>query len=185
MLMIDLFSGTGSASQPFKDQGWKVYRYDIDPLGPDAIFTDLNHEMFILQIINAWKGLNVDLLWASPPCTEYSYANKKTNDPLFVPNTLLWHNTMRIIEAVRPKNFIIENVQGAQRTWGPAVQNWGSYYFWGVFPKFSVPDKIKAKLLRQKSYDNNKKLRAKECATIPYTIGKHLERAISLQERFK
>lgn len=193
--MLDLFAGTGSASQPFLDKGWKVYRYDIDPLGADGIFADFAHNMFIEGLIDAFKDKKVDLIWASPPCPEYSYANKNTNDPDFLPDTLLWHNTIRIIEGINPLNFIIENVQGAQRTWGPCVQHWGPYYFWGVFPKFNVPDKIKPKGVRGLGHDGkkkdprfkdkSKKYRARISAKIPYTIGRHLERAITLQERLK
>ena len=192
--MLDLFSGTGSASQPFLDKGWKVYRYDIDPLGGDTIFADFKHEMFVTALIDAWKDIKIDLLWASPPCPEYSYANQKTNDPLFIPDTMLWHNVLRIIEAIQPASFIIENVQGAQRTWGPAVQHHGPYYFWGVFPKFSVPDKIPSKGVRGLGHnglkglpgrlrDKNKQLRAREAAKIPYAIGYYLERTIRLQGR--
>ena len=39
-VILDLFSGSGSASQPFLDKGWKVYRYDIEPQGADGIFID-------------------------------------------------------------------------------------------------------------------------------------------------
>lgn len=195
MIMLDLFSGTGSASEPFLDAGWKVYRYDINPTGADGIFADFKHEMFVTSIIDAWQGLKVDLLWASPPCPDYSFANHKTNDPEFLPDTLLWHNTLRIIEGIQPKNFIIENVKGAQRTWGPAVQYHGPYYFWGIFPKFNVPEKIPPKGVRglgrngikglpKTLRDMNKKLRARESARIPYPIGYYLERAIRLQERW-
>jgi hypothetical protein len=178
-IMLDFFSGSGSASQPFIDKGWKVYRYDINPQGADGIFTDLKEKMFVDNTIDAWKNRKVDLVWGSPPCTEYSEMNKKTNDPNFIPDTLLWKNLIRIIEEINPTYFVIENVRGAQRTWGPSVQNFGAYHLWGVYPKFNSPDQIPIKNIFQYS---DKAVRARESAKIPYTIGKHLERAISLQE---
>jgi len=187
MLMLDLFSGTGSASQPFVDCGWRTYRYDIDPKGADGIFIDLNEEMFITGLIDTWKDKKIDLLWCSPPCPEYSDANPRFHDPLWVPDTKLWHNCLKIIEQIKPLNFVIENVRGAQKTWGPAVQHFGPYYLWGVFPKFTVPDKIPHKHI---AWEKNgpryttKREQAEKSAMIPYTIGYHLERAIRLQERF-
>jgi hypothetical protein len=178
-VMLDFFSGSGSASQPFLDKGWKVYRYDIAPQGADGIFTDLKEDMFVDNTIDAWKNSKVDLIWCSPPCTDYSRMNKKTNDKMFIPDTTLWKNSIRIIEEVCPTHFVIENVGGAERTWGPCVQHFGAYYLWGIFPKFNCPDKIPRKNIHSYS---DKALRARETAQIPYTIGKHLERAITLQE---
>lgn len=178
-IMLDLFSGSGSASKPFLEKGWKVYRYDIDPQGADGIFVDFKEEMFVINLIDAWKDKKVDLIWASPPCTEYSDANPRRNNPLFIPDTTLWKNSIRIIEAVDPTYWVLENVRGAARTWGKPRKRCGPYYLWGDFPLFSIPDKIKPKNLSQ--YTNHKD-QARESAKIPYTIGKHLERAISLQE---
>ena len=178
-VMLDLFSGSGSASQPFLDKGWRVYRYDLDPQGADGIFIDLSEEMFIINLIDAWKEKKVDLIWASPPCTEYSDAHPRRNLKSFIPNTTLWRNTIRIIEEINPTHFVIENVRGAVRTWGKPVQRCGPYYLWGIFPKFNIPDKIQPKHLHQ--YTTHE-AQARESAKIPYTIGKHLERAITLQE---
>jgi site-specific DNA-cytosine methylase len=178
-IMLDLISGSGSASKPFLEKGWKVYRYDIDPQGADGIFVDFKEEMFVINLIDAWKDKKVDLIWASPPCTEYSDANPRRNNPLFIPDTTLWKNSIRIIEAVDPTYWVLENVRGAARTWGKPRKRCGPYYLWGDFPLFSIPDKIKPKNLSQ--YTNHKD-QARESAKIPYTIGKHLERAISLQE---
>jgi len=187
MIMLDLFSGSGSASQPFLDAGWKVYRYDIEPTGADGIFIDLKEKMFVNGLIDTWKNKKVDLVWCSPPCTHYSDVNPRFHDPLWVPDTLLWNNCHSIIQEIQPKNFVIENVRGAQKTWGPAVQHFGPYYLWGVYPKFTIPDKIKPKHI---AWEKNgpryttKRKQAIESAKIPYTIGYHLERAIRLQERF-
>ena len=186
-IVLDLFSGTGSASQPFLDCGWKVYRYDIDPKGADGIFIDLKEEFFITGLIDTWKNKKIDLLWCSPPCQEYSDANPRWHDPLWIPNTQLWNNCLRIIEAIKPLNFVIENVRGAQKTWGPAVQHFGPYYLWGVYPKFTTPDKIPHKHIKWEKHGpryTTKKAQAEQSAMIPYTIGYHLERAIRLQERF-
>ena len=178
-VIIDLFSGSGSASKPFLDKGWKVYRYDIEPHGADGIFIDLKEQLFVKNLIDTWQGRKVDLIWASPPCTEYSDANQRRNNPLFVPDGTLWRNTLKIIESVDPTHHVIENVRGAVRTWGPPRKRCGPYYLWGKFPFFNIPDKIPPKHLHQY---RNKEEQARESAKIPYTIGEHLERAIVLQE---
>ena len=44
-MMIDLFSGTGSASEPMKDAGWAVVRVELDPrFAPDVVADVLDFE---------------------------------------------------------------------------------------------------------------------------------------------
>ena len=62
--MIDLFSGTGGASAPFRDAGWEVIRVELDPAFEAEFHADARTW--------SWYGRQPNLVWASPPCTEFA-----------------------------------------------------------------------------------------------------------------
>jgi len=104
-MMVDLFSGTGSASEPMARRGWYVERVDILE-GRD---------------VRRWiprKG--IDLIWASPPCEAFSVASIGTHwsggRRAYVPATLkaedaiaLVRTTFDKIAAAAPRFWIVEN----------------------------------------------------------------------------
>src|SRR2546427_160569 len=102
--MLDLFSGLGGASQAMVDRGWKVVRVDLDPRFKPTIIADVR------QFHLNWSP---DLLWASPPCTEFA---KLTMPKSWHPSRQdtsdisLVDSTFSIIAAVRPRFWILENV---------------------------------------------------------------------------
>lgn len=67
MLLVELFSGTGSVGKVARRRGWKVISVDNDPAHKPT------HAVDILRL--PYKELPVpDFVWASPPCTTYSHA---------------------------------------------------------------------------------------------------------------
>jgi len=70
MKLLELFSGTGSVGEPWRAQGHEVISVDVDPrfLQPGDIHED------ILQLDYKSLPWVPDVLWGSPPCTEYSRA---------------------------------------------------------------------------------------------------------------
>jgi hypothetical protein len=75
--LLELFSGTGSMGRAFREQGWRVTSVDIEPKFNPTFCCD------VLEF-EAWRVLefgNVDLIWASPPCTHYSCARTKAKTP--------------------------------------------------------------------------------------------------------
>lgn len=64
MLMLDLFAGLGGASQAMRERGWEVVTVDNDPAFGCTVTADLASW--------SWDGPTPDLVWASPPCTEFS-----------------------------------------------------------------------------------------------------------------
>ena len=68
--MVDLCSGLGGASQTMVDNGWEVVRFDNNPLLKDVPHTRLHDIMKMPK----FEADDVDLIWASPPCVEFSLA---------------------------------------------------------------------------------------------------------------
>lgn len=181
-MILDLFSGSGNATGIWQTAGYQVWRFDI--VAPERPYTkpvDLNFKWQCDQIIKDVRKVcdRPLLIWASPPCQEYSDANQRRYDPLFIPDTTLWRNAQYIIDELKPEWHVIENVRGAQFTWGKPTQHHGPYYLWGNFPKFNIPGGVEPKHLE--SY-KSKKERARKTAMIPLKLAVGLYRAIVTQK---
>lgn len=122
---IDLFAGTGSATRYFEEAGWTVDKVDILQ-GRD---------------VREYHPSKADFVWASPPCTEYSYSNRKfaTWESKYETAPKLWRDSLRVVREARPRFWIIENVKGAQQVWGRAPYHYGSFFLWGYFPFEYLP----------------------------------------------
>lgn len=122
---IDLYSGTGSATRFFEEAGWTVDRVDILQ-GRD---------------VRSYHPPKADFVWASPPCTEYSYSNRKfgTWESKYECAPKLWNECFRVVKESRPRLWIIENVKGAQQRWGKAPYHYGGFFLWGYFPFELLP----------------------------------------------
>lgn len=171
MRMLDLFSGSGSASRAALVRGWEVVRIDnAQGTAADLRFDLSNANLSAFDALAARRRF--DLLWASPPCTTFSSANASGRDVEV--GMELVHATMRIVRHLQPRWWVLENVHGATRAigelLGPPVAQHGSFYLWGVFPPFdaSVP-RNKTKLSGRR--------RAERRAAIPWAISDGLIRA--------
>jgi len=174
-VVLDLFAGSGEASAPWKELGFKVYRYDNNPRTMDTYIADLSDPYHIKEIIENHRHQSVKFIWASPPCPSYSHLLQNCHGLKYDPDTLLWKQTLKLIEGIDPEFFTIENVRGATRTWGKPVQIHGAFYLWGRFPKFSCPREIPAKRPGLNS--------AAKAAIIPRELSVPLRDAIIYQSR--
>ena len=136
MLMLDLFSGKGGASQAMRERGWDIITVDINPDFEPDICTDITTFHY--------SGPVPDLIWASPPCIEFSKASLPASWACNMipaePDINLMLAAKRIIDDVKPRWWVIENVRGAV-SWfipilGPVRKKSGSRYLWGEFPIF-------------------------------------------------
>jgi hypothetical protein len=70
--LLELYSGTGSMGKAFKQLGWDVVSVDLRAdFKPDICCNVLDFDVGMLG------GKPVDVVWASPPCTQYSCARTR------------------------------------------------------------------------------------------------------------
>ena len=144
LLMLDLGSGLGGASQAMRERNWRVVMVDIDPrLSPDVI-ADLRQW--------SWRGERPDLVWCSPPCDEFARESMPWCATGQTPNLAIVNACRRIIAECEPRYWIIENVKGAQRWLGQAVTHVGPFYLWGHFPPLGQP---RLNMRKKENYSSN------------------------------
>jgi hypothetical protein len=131
LTMLDLCSGLGGASEPFRRAGWRVVTVDLFERFHPSIVADVA----ALPL----KRFHIDLLWASPPCVEFS----RHGMPCFFknpppPDLTITLAVRRAIDELGPRFWIVENVL-ASRPWltpifGPTRAITTGHAFWGNYP---------------------------------------------------
>ena len=187
---LDLFSGLGGASQAFVDcPGWSVLRIDNNPLlggVPYTIIKDITK-----MKVTPYPDATMDVIWASPPCREFSLgynsprsiAQRGGED--YEPDMSLVLKAIEIIDIIKPKYWIIENVVGSIKYIEPILgkprQIIGPYVLWGNFPMLSV-DKGGLQHKKDKDVHSGNPLRSNIKAKVDYAISLSLREAVEQQQ---
>lgn len=132
MRSLELFAGTRSFSK------------EAEKFGYHAITTDFNADFdvdIIEDIFNlsSYMFPNIEILWASPPCTTFSVASIGHHwtggKGAYIPKTKeadmglrILNKTLDIITQINPKYWIIENPRGLMRKFIPEDWNGGKRY---------------------------------------------------------
>lgn len=122
---LELFSGSGHISKVAEACGYETFTVDIEPeFNPDYCIDILNVRRTVLP-------RNVDVLWASIPCTVYStmslahhwerhkigdrdyYYSPKT--PQAIEALMILDRVIRLIKRIKPIYYFLENPRGALR----------------------------------------------------------------------
>jgi site-specific DNA-cytosine methylase len=167
--MLDLFSGIGGASAAMRERGWEVTTVDNNPAFKPAIVADIkDYERF--------QGLTFDLIWASPPCEEFSREFMPWCKTGVNPSMELVEATLTVISWCKPRFWVIENTRGAVKWFrpllGPPAWISNPIYLWGVFPPI---EKMRIKMGKEKLSSTQ----AAERGKIPYELS--LAVAISIE----
>ena len=188
--MVDMFSGLGGASEAFyQSKNWVIWRYDNNPLLKDVPGSIISDHMFQF-VVNGHEGKNIDLIWASPPCRQFSNAyhspksQAKRMGKYYDPNLELLEKTVKTIKIVKPKTWVIENVVGSIKYFEPLLgkprQIIGSVVLWGNFPLLPLPADFK-ELKKFKDPGSQNPLRSNYRAKIPYKISESLRDTLDYQ----
>lgn len=200
--VLDLFSGLGGFSEAFVLNNDEVLRIENNPLLSEVKHTTLMDVRKLRDIIaeGLKEGslnpylLNIDLIMASPPCYDFSLAfsapqgiiaRKGREEFLaYEPDMELFHITLEIIEMLKPRYWIIENVRGSIRHCEKIGlhprQKFQAYVLYGNFPMFKPP-----KMATKEKKDikpHGDPLRANYRALIPFELSEELRNAIINQK---
>ncbi len=156
---IDLCSGLGGASAAWKARGWDVLTVDYD----QRFHPDVRADAREWRYTGRHRPL---LLWASPPCTEFSRESMPWCRTGKEPDMSIVRGCIRIIEEVEPVFWCLENVRGATKYINPLLgtprQSHGPFFLWGNFPRF----RCRVEPFKEKLSSSQRAKRAK----VPYSL---------------
>lgn len=115
-----LFSGIGGADIGLQQAGFDIaWAIERDPCAAEVYSRNFTHSPIVTDIrqVNPGDLDPIDLLWASPPCQQYSQARDKKL-PVHE-GADLGYEVVRFLEVLTPKYFCLENV--------PAYKNANSF----------------------------------------------------------
>lgn len=131
LTIIDLFSGIGGWSQPFKDRGHNVITVELESRFNPTICADvltLTANDIRAKVLELTGSSHIDLILCSPPCETFSIAaishhrtkdattgnlDPKSKAAIIGDQLVLWSKA--VIRALDPDYFIIENPRGGLR----------------------------------------------------------------------
>lgn len=166
--ILELFCGLGGWSKPWLESGHDVTGVDIENLGFPG--------KFIQADLFDWEPKEqYDIVLASPPCNQFSKINAACNGRNDERQGLdLVYRTFYLISKIKPKYFVIENVQGLGEFLPPPKDKirytrrgkWA--FLWGNFPNLGFfPEMI---YHRHHDYSGGDPRRG----LIPYTLAKEM-----------
>ena len=130
---IDLFAGCGGLSEGFYRKGYKALLHlEIAPAACKTLKTRMKHYTYsndeienavlcaditsdgIIEEIDSRIHEKVDLIIGGPPCQAFSSAGRAQSPDSMNsdPRNYLFENYLQILNHIRPKMFIFENVKG-------------------------------------------------------------------------
>jgi len=106
MNVLELFSGTGSIGKCCKELGWDVVSVDLElPATHECDIMDFDYKQYPKDTFS--------IVWASPPCTEYSRAKTKGIRDIEGANKIVL-KTIEIIKYFDCYVWFLENPQTGQ-----------------------------------------------------------------------
>jgi len=134
MKVLELFSGTGSVGKCCKALGWEVVSVDL--------LLPADHQVDILDFdYKQYKKDEFDIVWASPPCTNYSKLQdswlgrmrkgeiytREIQEKEMNEDDKLVLRTLEIIDYFNPEYWFIENPAGSKMKDRPFMKDLNNY----------------------------------------------------------
>jgi len=196
-VFIDLFSGLGGASAAFdRAPNWKTIKIDNNPILLEYnrglhlmdladVTTTIHALTLMLTKISHENQIGKVVLWMSPPCNEFSYANAARPDE---PDLTLLDACRAYIHHFQymVDYWVIENVHGAKPIFNEELersptQEIGPVVLWGHFPLIPIRTRDEWKHRKMES-KGSRALRPNMRAIIPLPISEGLLDAIEHQQ---
>ena len=198
-LMIDLFAGLGGASQcMINDEKWDVLQFDNNPdliqHNPNLIMMDLSNKYNMLMYLNDidfYKYQKI-LIWASPPCLEFSYGYNSPRSIAqregrkYSPDLTLMLSSKWIIDVVMKCHpnvtWVIENVRGAINDFTPHLGQFrksiNAFFLWGNFATLQIDEETARHV---KPDARHSEIRSNIRAKVPKGISKAIKETVESQ----
>lgn len=131
MNVIDLFSGAGGLSYGFESAGFNVLlgidndskaleTFELNHNGAKSICGDITQISYKKDIKPLIGNKEIDVIIGGPPCQGMSLSGSRKFDD---PRNKLYLSYIRLVEEIRPKAFVIENVPGLVGLFGGQIKD--------------------------------------------------------------
>lgn len=119
MNTVDLFAGCGGMSLGFQNAGFNIVAaFEFWDIATECYEKNFDHPVFhtdLSDVDNALeqiKKFSPDLVIGGPPCQDFSHAGKRIE----ASRASLTESYAQIIDRIRPKYFVMENVDRAEKS---------------------------------------------------------------------
>ncbi len=119
MNTVDLFAGCGGMSLGFQNAGFDLAAaFEFWDVAAECYQNNFKHPVFRTDLsdtetaISQIKSFAPNLIIGGPPCQDFSHAGKRIESS----RANLTESFARIVDAVRPKYFVMENVDRAEKS---------------------------------------------------------------------
>ena len=131
MNVIDLFSGAGGLSYGFESAGFNVLlgidndkkaleTFEFNHKGAKSICGDITKITYEGDIKPLIGDKSIDVIIGGPPCQGMSLSGPRKFDD---PRNKLYLSYIRLVEEIKPKAFVIENVPGLVGLFGGQIKD--------------------------------------------------------------
>lgn len=119
MNTVDLFAGCGGMSLGFQNAGFNlVAAFEFWDIAAKCYEENFNHPVFKSDLSNVKSAVeqirkfSPELIIGGPPCQDFSHAGKRVESS----RASLTESYAKIIENIKPKYFVMENVDRVQKS---------------------------------------------------------------------
>lgn len=183
---LDLYAGLGGASEAMVEARWDVIRVENNPALSHVPHTKIADASWAYGLLSHEK---FDLVWASPPCLEFSQAFNAPGPTAaregrdFSPDLAQVEKAWHIIKWLKPRFWVIENVVGAIKHLEPLLgepsQIIGSFVLWHNLPRIVVAREFRHNKADNDSWSSDP-LRSNKKAKVPIEISRAVIEAVML-----
>jgi len=156
-VFVDLCSSLGGAAQAFDESSrWRTIKIDVAeyllPHHRGLIISDVCDIERTMSIINEMlnvhgfeRGRDMLVVWASPPCGQFSHVNAY-RDPEDWDMSIL-EACLDIVDRLNPCHWVVENVRGAIEPFNDVMEQLprqiigNKVLLWGDFPSIAIHDR--------------------------------------------